>query len=187
METRYDSYYEKEIPYKMSLEELLAIDYKRAEDFLAYFRYIGIENVRVIVPATAQRNIHKSPFLGVAMCSGDRVDTICKMVNNENDLYNPLIEKGCLIHPGHWYHAYKIEFTPVEYEGVIERFYMTDFCAMLNSGRAKIVRTLPLAIEQAQIEETQRLYDNNICLICYTQHNSKQEMLNCDCIEHKLL
>jgi len=62
METRYDSYYEKEIPYKMSLEELLSIEYKREEDILAYFRYIGIDNVRVILPATPQASIHKTPF-----------------------------------------------------------------------------------------------------------------------------
>jgi len=139
METRYDSYYEKEIPYKMSLEELLSIEYKREEDILAYFRYIGIDNVRVILPATPQASIHKTPFFGIAMCSSNKTATLCRMINNKNDLYNPLIEKENTIHPGHWYHVYKIEFTPIEYEGVIERFYFSAFCSLLKSDKAKIV------------------------------------------------
>ncbi len=142
METRYDAYYEKEIPYKMSLEELVSLEYKREEDFLAYFRHIGIENVRVIIPANPPQNITLVPFIGIALCSGDRVDTLCKMIDDPNDLYNPLLDKDNVIHPGHWYHAYKIKFTPVEYEGVVENFYFSDFCSMLNSGHAKIVRSI---------------------------------------------
>ena len=142
MEKRYDAYYEKEIPYKMSLEELVALKYKRAEDFLAYFRHVGIENVRVVIPANPPQNITLVPFIGIALCSGDRVDTLCKMINDPSDLYNPLLDKEDTIHPGHWYHAYKIKFTPVEYEGVVESFYFSDFCSLLNAGHAKIVRSL---------------------------------------------
>lgn len=141
METRFDSYYEKDMPYKMSLEELADLDHKREEDILAYFRQVGIDNVRVIIPATPSSSIMVSPFPGIALCSGEKVDTVCRMINEDDPLYNPLVERDNL-RPEHWYHPYKIKFTPVEYEGVVERFYFSDFCSLLHRGFAKIVRTL---------------------------------------------
>ena len=141
METRFDCYYEKDIPYKMTLEELADLEYKREEDILAYFRQVGIDNVRVIIPSTPSSGIMETPFIGIALCSGEKVDTVCRMLNEDDTLYNPLVERDGL-RPGHWYHPYKIKFLPVNYEGVVERFYFSDFCSMLNRGHAKIVRTL---------------------------------------------
>ena len=129
METRYDEYYEREIPYKMTLEELKGLDHPKEEDILAYFRHVGINNVRVIVPATPQSGITITPFPGIAMCSGERVATLCRMVDEDEPLYNPLVERDYL-RPEHWYHPYKIKFTPVEFEGVTERFYFSDFCSI---------------------------------------------------------
>jgi len=70
MEKRYDSYYEKEILYKITLEELIELEYKSEEAILAYFRKIGIDNVRVIIPATPTSSIMLSPFPGIALCTG---------------------------------------------------------------------------------------------------------------------
>ena len=141
METRFDCYYEKNIPYKMTLEELVALEYKREEDILAYFRQVGIDNVRIIIPSTPSSGIMEMPFVGIALCSGEKVDTVCRILNEDDPLYNPLVERDSL-RPEHWYHPYKIKFLPVNYEGVVERFYFSDFCSMLNRGHAKIVRTL---------------------------------------------
>lgn len=141
MEKRYDSYYEKEILYKITLEELIELEYKSEEAILAYFRQIGIDNVRVIIPATPTSSIMLSPFPGIALCAGKKVDTICKMINEDDPLYNPLVERDCL-RSEHWYHPYKIKFTPIEYEGVIESYYFSDFCSLLNAGYAKIIRSI---------------------------------------------
>ena len=141
MEKRYDSYYEKEILYKITLEELITLDYKSEEAILAYFRKIGIDNVRVIIPTTPSNSIMLSPFPGIALCAGEKVDTICKMINEDDPAYNPLIERDCL-RLDNWYHPYKIKFTPVEYKGVIESYYFSDFCGLLNNGYAKIIRSI---------------------------------------------
>jgi len=143
METRYDSYYEKELPYKMSLEELANLKYKSEEAILACLRQIGVDNVRVIIPTTPHDKIVKIPFMNLFSCVEEKTDIICKMVNNDNHLYNPLNELEQR-HPKHWYHPYKIEFTPVEYEGFVERFYFSDFRTMLHKKQAKIVRTFSL-------------------------------------------
>ena len=141
MEMRYEPIFATDVVYKMTLEELVAQEYKKEEHILACLRHIGVDNVRVILPATPPKNIMCSPIRGIAICSGEKVDTICKMVNLKEDLYNPLVE-GDGIHKGHWYHPYKITFTPVEYEGVYERLYFSDFCSMLRDGHAKIIRSL---------------------------------------------
>lgn len=147
METRFDSYYEKEIPYKMTLEELASLEYKREEDILAYFRQIGIDNIRIIIPATPSSSIMKSPFPGIALCSSEKVSTVCRMINDPDPLYNPLVERNTIL-PEHWYHPYKIRFTPIEYDGVLETFYFSDFCSLLNNGSAKIVRNVNLYAEK---------------------------------------
>lgn len=138
METRYDSYYEKKLAYKMTLEELLAKPYKKEEDILAYIRYVGVDNFRVILPADPPQNITLVPFVGIALCSGEKVPTLCRMVNETDPLYNPLIERDTL-RRNHWYHPYKIKFTPVEYQGVNDRYYFSDFCSIVQDGFAKIV------------------------------------------------
>ena len=124
METKFDEYYKKEIPYKVSYRELQNSIYLTQEKVLAYFRGVGVENVRVEIEfPTESRNIKK---------------IVCKMINIDDPTYNPLIERD-VIQKNHWYHPYKIEFTPVDYEGVTERFYFSDFCSMLESGHAKII------------------------------------------------
>ena len=139
METRYDGYYEKEIPYKMTREELYKLDRPSQEHILAYIRHLGIEIARFIIPAHPPSNITVIPSMGFALCSGEMVDTICRMVNDDNALYNPLIEEEHPIHKDHWYSPYKIKFTPIDFDGVIERFYFSDFCSLFRAGKVKII------------------------------------------------
>lgn len=139
MKTRYDGYYEKEIFYKMTRTELNTFDHLSEEAILAYIRHLGVDKAKFIIPAHAPESVTLVPFMGIALCSGDRVDTLCRMVNVDNDLYNPLVEKENPIHKNHWYSPYKIKFTPIEYDGVDETFYFSDFCSMLRDGHIKIV------------------------------------------------
>lgn len=138
METRYDSYYEKHIPYKASLSDLEHAEHMSDELILAYIRNKRPENLIFIVDTHAPQNITLVPMLGIAMCSGDRVPTRCKMVEEGESLYNPLIEYDCL-REDHWYHPYKIKFTPVDFEGPNERFYFSDFCSCVRNGHFHII------------------------------------------------
>ena len=140
---KYDSYYKKEIPYTMTLEDL----FKRAaqyggkffhyseEDVLAYIRYICIDNALFYMSTELPQDI--MDFGGVVLSSGRSGKAPCRIVPVEEDLYNPLIEKDSL-HEGHWYHPYKIKLTPVDFNGCIDSWYFMDFVSAINGGNIEI-------------------------------------------------
>lgn len=139
MEMKYDSYYEEERVYKMTYAELMSSwkekDWLQESHVLAYIRYCG-ENFRCIAPM-AVRGI-MSP-LGM-MVSDDDYQPIMSRICTEKDedrftdsSYNPLIEKDDF-HEGNWYHSYKLGLTPVDFEGGIETYYVSDFVSLIRHG-----------------------------------------------------
>lgn len=113
METRYDSYFEKEIIYKISFEELQNVKYLSEEIILAFMRNCG-DKLRIYID-----------------------NTICKLVEENDASYNPLYEKDS-IHENHWYHTYKIKITPSEYDGFVETMYFSDFCLLVRKGNIEL-------------------------------------------------
>ena len=137
METRYDGYYEREIAYKMTLEELQ--EYAKAhnghmgeEHILAYIRFKG-EGFTCMAHAAPAESIMPTPF-GFALTSEKKSGILCKIMLRESNLYNPLKEDHDILHENHWYNPYKIEYTPVEYQGCVEKMYFSDFCHHINQG-----------------------------------------------------
>lgn len=150
MELKWDSYYKREIPYRMTLDELHYEATKRdsewphysEENVLAYIRHRGPENVRFYMSVTHPRDVmNLSNLFGIPMILSSRnreYKTTCKVVTEGvDDIYNPMYEKDNL-HEGHWYHAYKIVLTPTDYEGVLEKMYVSDFVSGINRGYIEI-------------------------------------------------
>lgn len=128
MEMKFDGYYEKEIPYRMTMEELQSLDYMSEEDILAYMRHVGIDSLLIKARTHFPKNMLVTRFLpGVAICSGDKEYSICKFVNDEDQKYNPFIEKEDSIHKKHLSSPYKIKYTSVEFNGVVETMYFSVF------------------------------------------------------------
>lgn len=150
-EVKWDGYYEKYIPYKMSLDVLFARACDRVdnderawyveEDVVAYIRYRGFDNVRFYMMTELPEDIIGTPF-GFALTTGKSGKALCKLHydGEEGGLFNPLIEEDD-IHKDHWYHAYKIKLTPVEYEGVVDRWYFSDFVSHMREGGIEIWET----------------------------------------------
>lgn len=150
MEMKYDSYYEKEIPYKMTMEELVERQQKRSgfiseEDLLAYIRYCG-EKVRFYAPTAYPESIMPVPFMGgmALVESGHEKKALCRIVTGKDgerykdSAYNPLVEGGVIQRDGNWYCAYKMSITPVEFKGVVDSWYVSDFCSAINRGNVEI-------------------------------------------------
>jgi len=145
METRYDAYYERDIPYKMTLDELKERskdNYKgqmREEDILAYIRYRG-DKFRCMAKS-AVRGI-MSP-LGLMASTDDEEMVLCRLVTGKDDerfndsAYNPLVDNT--FHENSWYSAYKLALTPALFNGCIDKYYVSDFCSILNDGYITIV------------------------------------------------
>jgi hypothetical protein len=162
METKYDAYYERDIPYKMTLDELYQRALERSgeplqrneehlsfteEDVLAYFRYRGADKVRIWKYSAAPRNIMNIGSLfgmpGLAMVSGESDQkTLCRLYvggeRGRDSSYNPLLDESIVPRDGAWYTAYKIMFTPVWYSGVIDKHYVSDFVSGLREGTYEI-------------------------------------------------
>jgi hypothetical protein len=105
VEKKYDGYYEKELPYKMTLEEIvneLEKGFLTSEQLVAYIRSRG-EKFRCICYNFSKEI--KEPM---------------KLVLINNDLFNPILDKEDQFHKDHWYHAYKLRLTPSEYDGIEE-------------------------------------------------------------------
>jgi hypothetical protein len=139
METKYDSYYDREIPYTMTFDELYTLSDRgdgtlrfREENVLAYIRNVG-DKFRMIAPAVPGKNI-TPVFPGLAISSGEPENTVCKLVLEEDDFHNILHVSPYDIEQGHWYSPYKISFTPVNYSGLKEKMYFSDFVSLLNQG-----------------------------------------------------
>lgn len=132
---KYDSYYEKELPFKITFEEYLEhLKYKTLtnELFIAVLRNIGPDKVRFLMPSARPEDITIMPIFGMALTSvGNESVTECKLVLNKDggDLFNPFFNDA----KSHWCHSYKIKTTPTQYHGVIDQHYVCDFVSMIES------------------------------------------------------
>ena len=140
METRYDGYYEKELPYRMTMEELQSLDYMTEEAILGYMRHVGIDNLLIKARTHFPKNVLVARFLpGIAICSGDKEYSICKIVNDEDQMYNPFIEKDDGFDRDHLSSPYKIKFTSIEFQGINETMYFSDFCSLVKEGKIELI------------------------------------------------
>jgi len=132
MEKKYDSYFEEEIPYTETLEELHNSNkdgYITERHLLAYIRSRG-EKFTCIARVNVPKTIIQTPLGAVAM--DDNYQSVpCKIVLDRQ--YNPL-KSYISIEEDHWYGPYKIQFTPSEFNGFVETMYFSDFCSHVNSG-----------------------------------------------------
>ena len=131
IEYKYDGYFKKEIPYRMTMEELSKLDYLTDAHILAYIRYIGIEYMTILA-------------LPQSLMSGSAEDgrVICKILSDDNSLYNPLSENHSQIHENHWYSPYKIKYMPVEFEECekyVKIMYFSDFCQNVRDGHVELI------------------------------------------------
>jgi hypothetical protein len=143
MEMKYDSYYEKEIPYTMTLEELHARGKERngfmtEEDILAYIRYRGKDFCCRAMSATKGIS---SP-IGIICSSEDEKMVLCRLVTEKDgekyksSSYNPMITEDP--EGKAWYSSYKLSLTPIKFNGVIDSWYVSDFCSAINSGHIEL-------------------------------------------------
>ncbi len=142
-EVRWDSYYERYIPYKMDLDVLFerAVTSRepdhpnyREEDVLAYIRQRG-DKFRCRARSAVRGMM--SP-LGLMVSDDDEEMVLCKFYDDgDGDLHNPLVEKDAL-REGHWYHPYKIKITPAEFDGCIDKYYFSDFVSLIDEGHIEI-------------------------------------------------
>lgn len=146
METRYDGYYEREIPYKMTLEEFHERSEKngwmKEEDFLAYLRYRN-GKVLFLAPTEMPEDIMLVPLLGV-FSSGRSGKALCRLMLPEDgkkykdNMYCPIVDDDEDFHDQHWYGAYKLSITPVEFKGCIDEWYVSDFFGYVQKGTIEI-------------------------------------------------
>lgn len=142
MEMKYDGYYEREMPYRMTMEELQSLEYIGEEEIIAYMRHVGINNLLIKAKTTFPRNITNIPFMqGVALCSGEKEYSICRFVDDPNELYNPFIEKDDGFDRDHLSSPYKIKFTSIEFDGVVETMYFSDFCSLVKEGKIELIES----------------------------------------------
>lgn len=142
METKYDGYYEREMPYRMTMEELQSLDYMGEEEILAYMRHIRIDNLLIKAKTHFPKNMIVTGFLpGIALCSGNKECSICKIVNDEDLMYNPFIERDDGFDRDHLSSPYKIKFTSIEFDGVIETMYFSDFCSLVKEGKIELIES----------------------------------------------
>lgn len=136
MELKFDTYYKKDIPFKATLEDLEHAIYLSDELLLAYIRNCG-DRVRFLANTTSPSDCIQTPF-GFALYGSKQVKSLCKMICDENSLYNPLGETDSIHKGGHWYHPYKIKFTSDEFQGKVELMYFSDFCSLVRDGYIEI-------------------------------------------------
>ena len=143
MLVRYDGYYEKDIPYLMSMEELVdVLDSGNASEsmILAYIRNVGADKLLIKTKTYMPEGMLQLPFYGIMLCDHDRRDfSLCRIVEGEDPAYNPLSENHNSIHKDHWYAPYKIQYTSIEFDGVVEKMYFSDFCSLVNKGLVEFI------------------------------------------------
>lgn len=125
---KYDSYYEREMVYKMTLEELNQ-DYMTNEKILAYIRHRG-DKIRFYLNFENELR---------------RYSGVCTIKNVEDSSYNPLIEKN--FREGNWYHPYKITIKCVDDEEKYDSYYFMDFCSLINQGYIELWGTRGINME----------------------------------------
>lgn len=142
METKFDSYYDKDLPWKITATEFetARTEHRLTDNMLvARLRAIGAENVRIVIPCAQPKDIMLTPIPGMAFVSAtdEKVPTECRLTvpKNAPDLHNVFANDS----KKHWAHYYKICLTPVGFAGVIDRFYVSDLAGLLKSGYAKLV------------------------------------------------
>lgn len=138
MKTKYDEYMERELPYRMTLEELFEKSdngrFYTEVDVLAYIRERG-EKFTCLCPASTPSDMCGVSPLGM-MVSGRSEKVPCRIYIDKNkDSYNPLFEDTIAGGVTHFSSTYKISMTPIEFEGCVETFYFSDFVSMINDGR----------------------------------------------------
>ena len=117
MELRYDSYYERDIPYKCSLSELLEEIKKTwltAEFFFAWLRNES-NSIRFKI--------------------GDDDSIWEYKPSPERSHCDPLCEQDTL-HENHWYHSYKI--TLMNDEGYEREWYCMDLISCIRENYVKV-------------------------------------------------
>lgn len=139
MKMKYDGYYEKLLPYRITMEELLKVDYWTEDHILAYLRTVGSKNLLIRVKTYMSEGI-LNVFPGIALCSSNKIDySICKFVEEDDPNYNPFLEVLDAFHGDHFISPYKIKFTSVEFNGVTESMYFSDFCTMVENGKITLI------------------------------------------------
>lgn len=124
MQTKYDSYYEKNIPYKMTLEEMMSQEYIQEEHLLAYIRNTGVENFYFqFTIVNDSMRINK--------------DRIVVDIRETDPIYNPLIERDSL-RKNAWYHPYKITLKSLDSK-YNDRWYFSDFHSAFTQGYVNII------------------------------------------------
>ncbi len=147
MITKYDGYFQKELPYKMNLEELFERSYDKEkdwfhyseQDFLAYVRQRG-EKFTFFASIKMPKQIIKTPY-GPMPINHIYSELIpCKIcLDSEDAAHNPISKEfnGLDRERNSWYHAYKIQITTVEDFGfpVKDTMYVSDFISHFNRGK----------------------------------------------------
>lgn len=140
MEIRYDDYLEDYFPYTMTLEELFEKSlrddtiYYNDKDVLAYIRHRG-EKFTCLAPASTPENLIRGP-LDIVLSSGRSEKVPCKIfLKGIHNVLKPMTS----LWPNHFASAYKIQLTPIEFDGCIETFYFSDFVSLLNEGHIVLI------------------------------------------------
>lgn len=134
MEMKFESYYGKDQVFKMTFTELTTKfenGWITEDDILAYIRFCGVGKFRMnalALPAGVDGFFK----------TGEPEMTLCRIVDDENPLYNPLRVANLDEEQGHWNTPHKIRFTPVNYSGNVETMYFSDFCSHVRDGSIEI-------------------------------------------------
>jgi len=136
MEFRFDTYYEKDMIYKMNTNEFAAVDYMSEEAVLAFMRHIGVENIEIVASVPSQAGICDSG-MGFGLVDADKNEVApCRMISGDS-IYDPLNEEDNL-RENHWFHPHKIRFTPKSFDGCRTEMYFSDFCSSLRRGQIRL-------------------------------------------------
>lgn len=141
MKLKFNRYYEKEMIYEVSLQELLErkkdIGYFEEEWVLAYIRKEK-ENAIFNIPFSV---LNKSFFFKEQELKEMLPCQICTEKDDdlfEKSMYNPIINDESFELSKNWYFNYKIGFRSIEDKLINRLFYITDFIIMLNDNRITI-------------------------------------------------
>lgn len=138
MESKYDSYLEREVVYKVSFEEFSKAledeDYMSNELILALIRNYK-DSIQIYADVTPQSDI--MVFSGVCFTGSKKIKSNCRFDFVDDPMYNPLNEYDSLRND-HWYHPYKIQFTSTEFLTTNTRMYFSDFCSLVREGHIEL-------------------------------------------------
>lgn len=78
-------------------------------------------------------------FRCIAHDFSDDIKKPMKLVFENSDLFNPILDKEDPIHKDHWCHMHKLKLTPSEYDGCIWDWYVSDFTNSVNEGHTILI------------------------------------------------